>query len=163
MALVQVTLVASDNSANSTVTNLNPLFISSVGAATAGQIADFPTALTQIVYRTDQQTNAFRDRTLLTATATATVLSAISAAQAGTLGAGVSGLATLVAGTKAITIAGLTSASVAVGSLVTPNTGSSTVKFSFACTTNTLTITALVAAGTINVADISVMSYAIVG
>lgn len=164
MALVTIQMVASDNSANTSAPALNPDFISSVTAATAGQIANFPTALTQIIYRTDQQTNAFRDRTLLSSTATATVIAAVNAAQANLLGSGISGDATLVAGTVAVTISGLTTASKVV--LTRHTAGGAvtlTVEYFYVVTANTLTITAAVAAGTINTADTSVITYAVVG
>lgn len=79
-----------------------------------------------------------------------------------TVPATIAGTATLVAGTVAITVSGVTTSSRAFVTLATPNTGSSTVKFQAVCTANTVTITALVAAGTINTADISVVNYFVV-
>ena len=74
------------------------------------------------------------------------------------------GQTTLVAGTKAITVTGLTTASLAFVSLVSsvPGAGSLTVSHRAVCTANTITITALVAAGTINNLDLSVVNWFVV-
>lgn len=72
-----------------------------------------------------------------------------------------SGSVALVAGTKAITIAGLTTSSLPFLQLKTPSSASSTIKYQAVCTTNTLTITALVAAGTINASDVSTIYYSV--
>ena len=74
----------------------------------------------------------------------------------------IAGQTTLIAGTKAITITGVSTSSNAFVTIATPNTGSLTVKFQAVCTANTVTITALIAAGTINVADVSVVNYFVV-
>lgn len=71
------------------------------------------------------------------------------------------GQTTLVAGTKAITIAGLLTTSKAFLQVVSPLTAGSTVDIQAVCTANTLTITALIAAKTINVADVSIVNYMI--
>lgn len=75
---------------------------------------------------------------------------------------GFMGQVALVAGTKVITVAGVTTSSRAFVQLVTPNTTTLTVNYQVVCTANTVTITALVAAGTINVADLSTLNYIIV-
>jgi len=72
------------------------------------------------------------------------------------------GQTTLVAGTKAITISGLTTSSRAFVQLVTPNTVALTVQYKAVCTANTLTITADVAAGTINNVDVSTLNYFVI-
>lgn len=163
MALFSVVLVASDNSANASTINLNPDYVQSIAAANAGEIVDFSTALTAITYIVFEQ-NERRTRRLLTATATATVVAAYAAAQANVLGSGQSGDAVLVAGTVAVTIPGLTTASKAVLTRHIANTTTLTTGgYQYAVTANTLTITATVAAGTINVADVSTITYAIVG
>lgn len=72
------------------------------------------------------------------------------------------GQVALVAGTKAITITGLTTSSRAIVSLVTPNTASLTVMYQAVCTSNTLTITALIGAGTINNVDVSTVNYFVI-
>lgn len=162
MAFVQITPVALNGQSYTTVQNLNPALIEDVRAASSTEIAGFSTALTAIVYKVTTY-NQPATVTYLTATATETVLSAISAAQSGVLGAGISGQTTLVAGTKAITIAGLTTSSIALVSLVSSANGSSTVTYQAVCTANTLTLRANVAAGTINASDTSVVNYAIVG
>ena len=81
-----------------------------------------------------------------------------------TVGAKVAGQTTLVAGTKAITVTGLTTASLAFVSLVSsvPGAGSLTVSHRAVCTTDTITITALVAAGTPNNLDLSVVNWFVV-
>lgn len=71
------------------------------------------------------------------------------------------GQTTLVAGTKAITITGLTTSSRAFTELVTASGASLTIQYQAVCTANTLTIQANVAAGTINVSDASVLNYVI--
>jgi len=162
MGLLSVTLLAIDGSANTTTIYLNPDYIIRVRPASATEITNFPTALTSITIK-DLTYQSPVERKYLTATATATVASAIASAQSGVLGSGVSGQTTLVAGTKAITITGLTTSSLAFVQLVTPNTASSTIQYKAVCTANTLTITALVAAGTINASDVSTVNYAILG
>ena len=69
------------------------------------------------------------------------------------------GQTTLVSGTKAITISGLTTSSRAFVTLVSPSGASSTVQYQAVCTSNTLTIQANVAAGTINTSDSSTINY----
>lgn len=162
MAFVQITPVALNGQSYTTVQNLNPALIEDVRAASSTEIAGFSTALTAIVYKVTTY-NQPATVTYLTATATATVLSAISAAQSGVLGAGVSGQTTLVSGTKEITIPGLTTSSIALVSLVSSANGSSTVTYQAVCTEDTLTLRANVAAGTINASDTSVVNYAILG
>jgi len=75
---------------------------------------------------------------------------------------GRTGQTALVAGTKAITITGLTTSSRAFVQLVTPGGTSLTIQYQAVCTANTLTIQANVAAGTINVSDTSTLNYFIV-
>lgn len=72
------------------------------------------------------------------------------------------GQTTLVAGTKAITISGLTTSSRAIITLVTPSGASSTIQYQAVCTSNTLTIQANVAAGTINTSDGSTVNYLVI-
>lgn len=79
-----------------------------------------------------------------------------------TVGTSIAGQTALVAGTRAVTIAGLTTASIAFVTIATPNTGTLSVKYQATCTADTLTITALIAAGTINIADISTVNYFVV-
>jgi hypothetical protein len=74
----------------------------------------------------------------------------------------IAGQATLVAGTIAITVTGVTTSSLAFVSLVTANTTTLTGNYRVVCTANTVTITALIAAGTINVADVSTLNYLVV-
>ncbi len=162
MALFTFTPVARNLQANTTTRNINTNDILDIRAATPQEISFFPTALTAIVMKTISY-NQPQTITFLSATATATVVASVAAAQAGVLGSGVSGQTALVAGTKAITITGLTTSSIALVSLVSSSNGSLTVTYQAVCTANTLTLRANVAAGTINAADTSTVNYAIVG
>jgi len=162
MAFLSVVLVAVDNSSNTTTISLNPSDIIEIRPASAEEILQYPTAVTTIEYK-DLVYQSPVKRKAYTATATATVLASVAAAQTGVLGSGASGQTTLIAGTKAITIAGLTTRSIALVSLVSSLTGSLTVTYQAVCTDNTLTLQANVAAGTINVNDVSVLNWAIVG
>jgi len=65
---------------------------------------------------------------------------------------------TLVAGTKAVSITGVTTSSQAYVTVVTPNTATLTVQYKAVCTAGTVTITADIGATTINTADISVVN-----
>lgn len=162
MPQFSVTLLASDNSANASTASLNTLFVQDVSVPTASEIVSFPTAAAAITYiRHDQ--NETRTRRYLTASTPAAVNAAINAASSGVLGAGASGDAVLVAGTVAVTIPGVTTASKVILTRHIANTTALTVEYQYAVTANTLTITAAVAAGTINVADVSTITYAIVG
>ena len=70
------------------------------------------------------------------------------------------GQVTLVAGVKAINLPGVRAANnFAQVQLVVPNTAGSTIDYSAVITNDTLTITALVAAKTINAADVSTVNY----
>jgi hypothetical protein len=69
------------------------------------------------------------------------------------------GQTTLVAGTIAITISGLTTVSRGFCQRVVSNNVALTVEYNCVCTANTLTITADVAGGTININDTSVLNY----
>jgi len=163
MALVQITSVASNGQPNAKTRYVNASFVQSVRAAYPEEIAAYPTALTAI---TVNYTNYNQPATVtyLVATATATVAAAVSAAQAGVLGVSVSGDATLVAGTVNVAIPGLTTSSKIVLTRHTAGgTVTSTVEYFYVVTANQLTITAAVAAGTINTADTSVITYAVVG
>lgn len=68
---------------------------------------------------------------------------------------------TLVAGTKAITMAGVTTTSQAQVTRISAAGTTLTVDYNAVCTTGTVTITAAVAAGTINTADTSVLSVTV--
>lgn len=72
------------------------------------------------------------------------------------------GQTTLVSGTKAISITGVTTSSLAFVTLVTPSGTSLTTQYQAVCTSGTLTIQANVAAGTINVADGSTINYQVI-
>jgi hypothetical protein len=72
------------------------------------------------------------------------------------------GQVALVSGTKAVTITGITTSSRAFVQLVTPSGSTSTVETQAVCTSNTLTIQANIAAGTINASDNSTYNYFII-
>lgn len=163
MAQFALTIVASDGVAASGTVYKNTNHVQTVEAATAGEIVQFPTAVSAITIRSDEQTNAFRMIRYLSSSSVASVNAAVAAAIAGVLGGGASGQVALVAGTKAITITGLTTTSKALVTLVAPSGASSTIQYQAVCTANTLTLQANVAAGTINASDVSTLNYAIVG
>lgn len=75
---------------------------------------------------------------------------------------GRTGVTTLTAGTVAITITGLTTSSRAFLQRTTSSGTTLTIEYNAVCTSNTLTITADVAAGTINTADGSTLNYLVV-
>jgi hypothetical protein len=81
-----------------------------------------------------------------------------------TVGANVAGQTTLVGGAKAITVTGLTAASLAFVSVVSavPGAGNLTVSHRAVCTADTITITALLANGNANTADTSVVNWFVV-
>lgn len=72
------------------------------------------------------------------------------------------GQTTLVSGTKAVTVTGTTTSSRCFATLVTPSGTTLTTTYQCVCTSNTVTIQANVAAGTINTADGSTVNYWIV-
>lgn len=72
------------------------------------------------------------------------------------------GQTTLVAGTKAISITGVTTSSFAFVTLVSPSGASLSIQYKAVCTAGTLTITADVAAGTINTSDVSILNYLVI-
>lgn len=74
---------------------------------------------------------------------------------------GFMGQAALTAGTNAITVSGVTTSSRCFVQLVTPSGTTLTTEYQCVCTSNTVTIQANVAAGTINTADASTLNYII--
>lgn len=161
MGMFNITLLASDGSQNASTVSFNSAMVQDVSSPTASEVATYPTAAAAITYiRHDQ--NELRTRRYLTASTVAAVNALIQASNFA-IGSGVSGQTTLVAGTKAITIPGLTTSSLGFVQLVSPSSASSTIQYKAVCTANTLTITALVAAGTINASDVSTVNYAILG
>jgi hypothetical protein len=75
---------------------------------------------------------------------------------------GISGQTTLVAGTKTISINGLTTSSRGFVTLVSASGTTLTTTYQAVCTANTLTLRANIAAGTINTSDVSVLNYLII-
>ncbi len=71
------------------------------------------------------------------------------------------GQTTLVTGTKAVSISGLTTSDRCFTTLVTPTGTSLTTTYQCACTSGTATIQANIAAGTINTSDGSTVNYII--
>lgn len=72
---------------------------------------------------------------------------------------GYSGQVALVSGTKAVSIANVTTSSRCIVTLVTPTGVSLTVSHQCVCTSGTITLQANVAAGTINTSDTSTFNY----
>jgi len=73
------------------------------------------------------------------------------------------GKATLVSGTKAISIAGVTTSSIPIITFVSAGgTISTTTHYAGVCTAGTLTITALTSTSTTNTSDTSVISYLVI-
>lgn len=161
MGLFNLTLLASDGSANTSTVQLNAQYVQAIGAPSASEIVSYPTAAAAVTYIVYEQ-NTPKTRRLLTASTQAAVTALVNASNFA-VGSGVSGQTALVAGTKAITIQGLTTASLGFVQLVSPSSASSTIQYKAVCTADTLTITALVAAGTINASDVSTVNYAILG
>lgn len=155
-AFISIPLVAVNNTA-ALVTPVvkNTRLFEGIRALTAGELVQWPTALS-VVEILDRKQNSTRVDLFFS---TATVAANQASANAVIPGSVTSGQATLVAGTLAITIPGLTTANKGFVTLVSSNTGSSTVTYQAVCTANTLTLRANVAAGTINVADISTLNY----
>jgi len=161
MGMFNITLVAADGSANTKTISFNSAFVQSVALPTASEIVSFSTAAAAIVYLERDQ-NELRARRYLTASTVAAV-NALILASGSTGAVGTSGDATLVAGTKDVTITGLTSSSkVQLTRHTAGGTVTLTVEYFYVVTTDTLTITAAVAAGTINTADTSVITYTVV-
>jgi hypothetical protein len=81
-----------------------------------------------------------------------------------TVGAKVAGQTTLVAGTKAITITGLTASSLVFVSVFNaiPGASATTVSYKGFCGTDTITITAVKVDGSINNTDVSVVNWFVV-
>jgi hypothetical protein len=73
------------------------------------------------------------------------------------------GKATLVAGTKAITITGITASSIPIISFISAGgTITTTTHYAGVCSSNTLTITALTSASAVNTSDTSIISYLVI-
>jgi hypothetical protein len=72
------------------------------------------------------------------------------------------GQTSLVSGTKAVTVTGVTTSTRCLTQLVTPSGTTLTTTYQCVCTANTVTLQANVAAGTINTADGSTLNYFLV-
>lgn len=167
MGLLTITPVArtlnSVTTPYTTVRNINANRVYDVRAANSAEIAVASTAATAIIIQGLEYNQPYL-LTYITAASTSAVLASIAAAQSGILGAAASGDATLVAGTVNVAIPGLTTSSKVVLTRHTAGgTVTSTVEYFYVVSAGQLTITAAVAAGTINTADTSVITYAIVG
>lgn len=146
-----------------TVRNLNTDMVFDVRAANNNEIAVAPTAQSTILVQSLQYEQPYLF-SYVTASSVASVLAAVAAAQSGVIGSGASGDATLVAGTVNVAIPGLTTNSKVVLTRHTAGgTVTSTTAYFYVVSAGQLTITAAVAAGTINTADTSVITYAVVG
>lgn len=105
------------------------------------------------------------NKVTITAPATSATLTIANGTTLGTLNSMTfdgSGTSTLVAGTSTVTITGITASSIPTYSILTPSGTSLTTNYKLVCTSNTLTITAIVAAGTINASDVSTINYIVV-
>ena len=91
-----------------------------------------------------------------------TVTNKLVAGPSGSTGVFAAGQTTLAAGTKAIAIPGLTTASKGYITLVTPIAAAATVTYQAVCTSGTLTIQANIAAGTIDASNTSILNYLII-
>lgn len=76
--VIDIQLVASDMSANTTVRTQNVTYIDHIRPANASEIAAFPTAVSAVIVRIIDQ-NSQRVRTLLTSTAVSALKTAIAA------------------------------------------------------------------------------------
>ncbi len=72
------------------------------------------------------------------------------------------GTATLVSGTNAVTVSGVTTSTRCFLTRTTPSGTTLTTGYDCVCTANTVTIQADVAAGTINTADGSTLNYLLI-
>jgi hypothetical protein len=79
VSFYDITPIAIDNSANVIPRLLNTLDIRHVRAATAGDIASFPTAVTCIVFSEQAGNQSGRLRNMLTASSYATLKTALQA------------------------------------------------------------------------------------
>jgi len=146
-----------------TLRNINPQYVYDVRAANSDEIAVAPTAVSTILIRSIELTQPYIF-SYVTASSVASVLASLAAAQSGLAGSGTSGDATLVAGTVNVAIPGITTNSKVVLTRHTAGgTVTSTTAYFYVVSAGQLTITAAVAAGTINTADTSVITYAVVG
>lgn len=162
---VDLPLVAVDNTASTVTVSKNTKFIEEVRPLNATESANAlytgANAAVYAVHNATQYPNSTSGRVYYTS---ATVAAVKAAAASGAVGGGVSGDATLVAGTVTVAIPGVTTASKFVLTRHTAGgTVTSTVEYFYVVSAGSLVITAAVAAGTINSADTSVITYALVG
>lgn len=152
---VSLPLVGEDGSPVSKTVVKNSSYFKDIRSLTAAELVDFPTGLSVIesqIYKGLQE----GVHVYVSSSTVAAVQAAVNSPVAGVASVG---QVALVAGTLAITIPGLTTSNRGFVSLVASATGSSTVTYQAVCTANTLTLRANVAAGTINVADVSTVNY----
>lgn len=159
---VNLPLVAIDDKKSTASPNKNPRYFEGVRALTAAETANtnlYSGANAVVEIRNmDSLPASEKVKKYYTTASVATVLAAAASA----LGASYKGSAVLVAGTKAISVPGVTAANnVAFVQLQSPSGASSTVQYKAVVTTDTVTITALVAAGTINTSDVSTVGYVV--
>lgn len=132
---------------------INPEYILSVRTVTA----KYGTGVTEIIYSWPENNSQTQAVLYVTQTAAA-INSAISSSVSG-----LSGRATLVAGTVTVSVPGLTAANNVVVSLLTANTTTLTTEYQAVAGTDSIVIRANVAAGTINNVDVSTLIWAVVG
>lgn len=157
---IDLPLIAVEDKATTATVTKNSNFVEGVRALSTSEAANTLYTGANAVVEVRKEANyplSEIAKKYFTSSTVAAVKALLNSAVSGVSG---NGQVALVAGTKAITIPGITSANnKAFVQLVTPNTASSTIQYKAVITNDTLTITALVAAGTINVADISTVSY----
>jgi hypothetical protein len=158
---LSVPLVAINNTANSNTEALSDDFIEKIRPLTAGEAANWPTANSVVELRKEAKTPL--DEKIQFYYSTSTVAALQASLNASVVAVGAAGDATLVAGTVNVAITGLTSANkVLLTRHTAGGTVTATIEYFYVVTTGQLTITAAVAAGTINTADTSVITYAVV-
>lgn len=158
-SFITVTLVGVDSSVASGTEEINPRYIERIYPADANDIVKFSTALSVIKVRRLVNLQEVPVKVYSSSTVAA-VKALVAAAAVGTIA---KGQTTLVAGTKAITIAGLVSTNDAFTGLVAQGgTSTGVYEYKAVCTTNTLTISAVDATGALVNTDTSVVNYFVV-
>lgn len=158
-SFIGLSIVGIDTTAKVSTEQINTRYIKKVRAVSTSEALVFTTANSVVILETKPYLEEAKDHLYFSDS----TVSAVTAAANSTIpGSSTSGQVALVAGTKAITVPGVTTSSKAFVSLVSPSSASLTVDTQAVCTANTVTITALVAAKTINTADVSTVNYLVI-
>lgn len=155
-AFVSLPLVGKDSSPVSGTVLKNSHYFDGVRSVSANEALLFPTANSAVEYIK----HVGLEEKIVTYFSTSSVAAVTAAINSAVPGVVSSGQTTLVAGTKAVTISGLTTTNKAIVSLVAQG-GTSTGVYEYAgvCTANTLTITAVDVTGTKVATDTAVVNY----